>query len=73
MVFYEYEMDANLLNVDKATTLDFPLATNDTSTHIPIDRLQNKKVHEATLDDVGEVYPNGDVLDQPEYANDDQE
>ena len=71
VVFYEHEMGADLLNVDKATTSDLPLATDDTSTPIPLNRPANEEVDEDVLDNVGEVHPDGDALDKQEYANDD--
>ena len=71
VVFYEHKMGADILNVDKATTSDLPLATDDTSTPIPINRLANEEVDEVVLENVGEVHPDGDALDELEYANDD--
>ncbi|CAO2838296.1 unnamed protein product [Amaranthus hypochondriacus] len=64
-------MGADLLNVDKATTSDLPLATDDTSTPIPYDRPTKEEVDEIVLDNVGEVHPDGDALDELEYANGD--
>ena len=71
VVVYEHKIGADLLNVDKATTSDLACAIDDTSTPIPVDRPTNEELDEVVLDKVGEVHPDGDALDELEYANDD--
>ena len=71
VVFYEHEMGADLLNVDKATTLDLSLDTDDTFTPILVDHPANEEVDEVLLCNVSKIDPDSDALGELEYANDD--